>query len=80
MSALQIFSVALIAIGCKIISLGSEKDDGLTLTDVGVNILSLVTGYFVVSTRGFSCPQSQMIPEGSITPDCHYPTMRNIYR
>jgi hypothetical protein len=44
MSALQIFSVALIAVGCKIISLEPEKYDGLTFTGVGVNIIPLVSG------------------------------------
>ena len=47
-----IFTVALIALGRKIIILEPEKYDGLTLIGMGVVILALVAGYWVVSRRG----------------------------
>ena len=46
-----VFTVALIALGRKIIILEPEKYDGLTLIGMGVIILALVTGYFVASTK-----------------------------
>ncbi len=47
-----IFTVALIALGRKIIILEPEKYDGLTLIGMGAVILALVAGYLVVSRRG----------------------------
>jgi len=49
-----IFTVALIAISRKIIILEPDKHSGLTLIGIGVIILALVAGYFVVSTRSLS--------------------------
>ncbi|TKB28322.1 phosphate-starvation-inducible E-like protein [Desulfopila sp. IMCC35006] len=46
-----IFAVALIALGRKIIILEPEKYCGLTLIGIGVIILALVAGFFVVSAR-----------------------------
>jgi len=46
-----IFSVALIAIGRKIIILEPSKYSGMTLIGIGVIILSLVAGYYVVTTK-----------------------------
>lgn len=61
-----IFTVALIALGRKIIVLEPEKYSGLTLIGVGVIILALVAGYLVVDTKGMrswrSCTKSE-IPE-----------------
>jgi uncharacterized membrane protein (DUF373 family) len=54
-----IFTVALIAIGRKIIILEPEKYDGLTLIGIGVIIFSLVAGYFVVSDKGLSYRRKQ---------------------
>jgi uncharacterized membrane protein (DUF373 family) len=53
-----VFTVALIALGRKIIILEPERFDGLTLIGVGVIILSLVAGYFVVTTRGLEFQKS----------------------
>jgi len=47
-----IFTVALTALGRKIIILEPEKYGGLTLVGIGVIILALVAGFFVVSSRG----------------------------
>ncbi|MFT7684073.1 MAG: uncharacterized membrane protein (DUF373 family) [Moritella dasanensis] len=57
-----IFTVALIAIGRKIIILEPEKHDGLALIGIGVIIFSLVAGYFVVSTKGLSVQLSSTKP------------------
>ncbi|MBI3776536.1 MAG: phosphate-starvation-inducible PsiE family protein [Gammaproteobacteria bacterium] len=46
-----IFSVALIAIGRKIIILDPKDYDGLTLVGIGVIILALVIGYGIVTDR-----------------------------
>ncbi len=59
-----IFSVALIALGRKIIILEPQKYDGMTLIGVGVIILSLVVGYFVVSTKGLAY-QLNRTPSGT---------------
>lgn len=60
-----VFSVALIALGRKIIILEPEKYSGLTLIGVGVIILALVVGYFVVATK---CLGFQRISEKPETP------------
>jgi uncharacterized membrane protein (DUF373 family) len=57
-----IFTVALIAIGRKIIILEPEKYDGLTLIGIGVIIFALVTGYFIVSTKGINFQRSRTKP------------------
>ena len=54
-----IFTVALIALGRKIIILEPEKYDGLTLIGMGVIIFALVAGYFVVSTKGLIFQRSR---------------------
>lgn len=46
-----IFAVALTALGRKIIILEPEKTGSSTLIGLGVIIIALVLGYFVVSTR-----------------------------
>lgn len=48
-----VFTVALIALGRKIIILEPEKYDGLTLIGLGVIVLALVAGYLVVSDNTF---------------------------
>lgn len=53
-----IFTVALIAIGRKIIILEPDKHSGLTLIGIGTIILALVAGYFVVSSRGMEFQRS----------------------
>jgi uncharacterized membrane protein (DUF373 family) len=58
-----IFSVALIALGRKIIILEPEKYDGLSLIGVGTIILALVAGYFVVGTQDIAYQKSRMKPE-----------------
>ena len=60
-----IFSVALIALGRKIIILEPEKYSGLTLIGIGFIILALVLGYFVVSisNRGLNFQHSRAKPE-----------------
>ncbi len=58
-----IFTVALIALGRKIIILEPEKYSGLTLIGIGVIILALVVGFFVVSTRGLEFRRSRTKPE-----------------
>jgi uncharacterized membrane protein (DUF373 family) len=55
-----IFTVALIALGRKIIILEPEKYGGLTLIGIGVIIFALVTGYFVVSSKGLSLQRSKI--------------------
>jgi uncharacterized membrane protein (DUF373 family) len=60
-----IFVVALIAIGRKIIILEPEKYTGLTLVGVGVIILALVAGYFVVSTVGLEVGSNATKPEST---------------
>jgi len=47
-----IFTVALLAIGRKIIILEPAKHDGLTLIGLGVIILALVVGYVVIRNKG----------------------------
>jgi len=54
-----IFTVALIALGRKIIILEPEKYGGLTLIGMGVIIFALVAGYFVVSTKGLIFQRSR---------------------
>ena len=49
-----IFTVALIALGRKIIILDLDKYSGLTLIGIGAIILALVAGYFVVSMKDLS--------------------------
>ena len=46
-----IFTVALIAIGRKIIILNPKDYDGLTLVGIGVIILALVIGYGIVTGK-----------------------------
>lgn len=58
-----IFSVALIALGRKIIILEPEKYTGLTLIGIGVITLALVAGYYVVSTADLKIQRSQTKPE-----------------
>ena len=58
-----IFSVALIALGRKIIILEPEKYTGLTLIGIGVITLALVAGYYVVSTADLKLQRSQTKPE-----------------
>jgi len=55
-----IFSVALIALGRKIIILEPEKYGGLTLIGVGIIILALVAGYYVVSMKGLQYQYSRV--------------------
>ena len=55
-----IFSVALIALGRKIIILEPEKYGGLTLIGVGVIILALVAGYYVVSMKNLQYQYSRV--------------------
>ncbi|TKB10844.1 phosphate-starvation-inducible PsiE family protein [Desulforhopalus sp. IMCC35007] len=57
-----IFTVALIAIGRKIIILEPDKYSGLTLIGIGVIILALVAGYFVVSSTGMKFQRSLTKP------------------
>lgn len=61
-----IFSVALIALGRKIIILEPEKYSGLTLIGIGVIILALVAGYYVVATKELQFRRSRANHE---TPD-----------
>jgi uncharacterized membrane protein (DUF373 family) len=58
-----IFTVALIALGRKIIVLEPEKYGGLTLIGMGVIMLALIAGYYVVSTRGLEFQQNRAKPE-----------------
>lgn len=58
-----IFTVALIALGRKIIIMEPSKYTGLTLIGIGVIILALVAGYFVVSTRGLEFRRNRTKPE-----------------
>jgi uncharacterized membrane protein (DUF373 family) len=58
-----IFTVALIAIGRKIIILEPDKHSGLTLIGIGVIILALVAGYFVVSAKDMKFQRSLTKPE-----------------
>jgi len=58
-----IFSVALIALGRKIIILEPEKYSGLILVGIGVIILALVLGYFVISISGPDFHDSRMKPK-----------------
>lgn len=46
-----VFTVALIALGRKVITLEPENYSGLTLIGIGVIILALVAGFFVVSVN-----------------------------
>lgn len=46
-----VFTVALIALGRKVITLEPENYSGLTLIGVGVIILALVAGFFAVSIQ-----------------------------
>lgn len=54
-----IFTVALTALGRKIIILEPEKYGGLTLIGIGVIILALVAGFFVVSSQGLEFRRSR---------------------
>ena len=58
-----IFSVALIALGRKIITLEPEKYTGLTLIGIGVITLALVAGYYVVATKDLNFQRSRTKPE-----------------
>jgi len=58
-----IFSVALIAIGRKIIILEPSKYSGMTLIGIGVIILSLVAGYYVVTTKNLQYQSDRTKPE-----------------
>jgi uncharacterized membrane protein (DUF373 family) len=58
-----IFSVALIALGRKIIILEPEKYDGMTLIGMGIIILALVAGYYVTTTRGLEFQRNLTKPE-----------------
>ncbi len=46
-----VFTVALIALGRKVITLEPENYTGLTLIGIGVIILALVAGFFVVTMK-----------------------------
>ena len=46
-----VFTVALIALGRKVIILEFENYNGLTLIGISVIILALVAGFFIVSTK-----------------------------
>lgn len=54
-----IFTVALIALGRKIIIMEPGKYGGPTLIGIGVVILALVAGYFVTSNRGLRFRQQR---------------------
>ena len=58
-----IFSVALIALGRKVIILEPEKYTGLTLIGIGVIILALVAGYYVVTTKELKFQRGRTKPE-----------------
>jgi len=58
-----IFTVALIALGRKIIVLEPEQYGGLTLIGMGVIILALVVGYYVVSSRDLAFQRNRTKPE-----------------
>lgn len=58
-----VFTVALIALGRKIIILEPEKYGGLTLIGIGVIILALVVGYLVVSTKGLAFQRNLTAPK-----------------
>lgn len=49
-----IFTVALLALGRKIIILEPEKYDGLTLIGLGVVVVALVLGYVFIRNRNLS--------------------------
>ena len=57
-----VFTVALIALGRKIIVLEPEKYSGLTLIGIGVIILALVVGYFIVTTKGLELRRDRTKP------------------
>lgn len=57
-----IFSVALIALGRKIIVLEPDGYSGLTLIGIASIILALVAGYFVVSDNGLEFQKSSTKP------------------
>ncbi|MGB3212200.1 MAG: phosphate-starvation-inducible PsiE family protein [Desulforhopalus sp.] len=57
-----IFAVALTALGRKIIILEPEKIGSLTLIGIGVIIIALVAGYFVVSNKDLKYPQHKTKP------------------
>jgi len=58
-----IFSVALIAIGRKIIILEPSKYGGMTLIGIGVIILALVAGYYVVTTKDLQYQSNRAKPK-----------------
>jgi uncharacterized membrane protein (DUF373 family) len=58
-----IFAVALIALGRKIIVLEPSNYSGLTLIGIGVIILALVAGYFVVSIKGLEFQRNLTKPK-----------------
>ena len=58
-----VFAVALIALGRKIIILEPSNYSGLTLVGIGVIVLALVAGYFVVSINSLKFQRSLMKPE-----------------
>jgi uncharacterized membrane protein (DUF373 family) len=57
-----VFTVALIALGRKIIVLEPEKYSGLTLIGIGVIIFALVAGYFVVAAKGLEFRRARTKP------------------
>ncbi len=59
-----IFAVALTALGRKIIILEPEKFEGTSLIGLGVIIIALVFGYFMVSTRLQKYLDARVKPKG----------------
>lgn len=57
-----IFTVAMIALGRKIITMEPSKYSGLTLIGIGVIILALVAGYVVVSNKSLEFQRSRAEP------------------
>lgn len=58
-----IFTVALLALGRKIIILEPEKYDGLSLIGIGVIVLALVIGYVLVNNNGLLIRGRQEKPD-----------------
>ena len=58
-----IFAVALIALGRKIIVLEPRDYSGLTLIGIGVIIIALVVGYYVVSTNDLEIKRNWSKPK-----------------
>jgi len=58
-----VFTVALIALGRKIIILEPEKYSGLTLIGIGFIIFALVAGFYIVSTKNLYFQRSLTPPK-----------------